>query len=60
MSSAAVGGQGIIVPGGFEFDGREISAFDAAGIRDAAAVLGAAGVEAVAVSSVFSPVSDAS
>ncbi|HEY7907420.1 MAG TPA: hydantoinase/oxoprolinase family protein [Thermomicrobiales bacterium] len=56
---AAVSGRGIIVPGGFEFDGREISAFDAASIRDAAAVLSASGVEAVAVSSVFSPVSDA-
>jgi N-methylhydantoinase A/oxoprolinase/acetone carboxylase beta subunit len=57
--TAAVSGRGMIVPGGFEFDGREISPFDAAHIRDAAAALGASGVEAVAISSVFSPVSDA-
>ncbi|MGI8857306.1 MAG: hydantoinase/oxoprolinase N-terminal domain-containing protein [Thermomicrobiales bacterium] len=57
--AAAVSGQGMIVPGGFEFDGREISAFDDASIRDAAAALGSSGIEAVAVSSVFSPVSDA-
>lgn len=55
---AAVSGLGIIVPGGFEFDGREISALDAASIRDAAAMLETADIEAVAVSSVFSPVSD--
>ena len=55
---AAVSGQGMILPGGFEFDGREISAFDDASIRDAAALLRAVDVEAVAVSSVFSPVSD--
>jgi N-methylhydantoinase A/oxoprolinase/acetone carboxylase beta subunit len=56
---AAVNGRGIIVPGGFEFDGREISAFNAASIRDAIVALKTADVEAVAVSSVFSPVSDA-
>lgn len=56
---AAVDGRGIIVPGGVEFDGREISAFDPASIRDAAAELRAAGAEAIAVSPVFSPVSDA-
>lgn len=54
----AVNGQGVIVPGGVEFDGRELSAFDARAISDAVAALMAAGSEAVVVSAVFSPVSD--
>ncbi len=57
--AAAVSGRGMIAPGGFEFDGREISAFDDGSIRDAAANLVSSDVEAVAISSVFSPVSDA-
>ena len=54
----AVRGQGVIVPGGMEFDGREVSALDPRAIDDATASLIAADAEAVVVSAVFSPVSD--
>ncbi len=54
----AVGGVGIIVPGGVEFDGREICAYDPGSIRDAASILKAADVAAVVVSAIFSSVSD--
>ncbi|MGI8686959.1 MAG: hydantoinase/oxoprolinase N-terminal domain-containing protein [Thermomicrobiales bacterium] len=54
----AVRGRGIIVPGGLEFDGRELSAFDPQAIRAAVATLAATDVEAVVISAVFSPVSD--
>lgn len=55
----AVDGTGVILPGGVEFDGREIARLDAAQIRDAARDLRRAGTEAIAVSSVFSPIADA-
>jgi N-methylhydantoinase A/oxoprolinase/acetone carboxylase beta subunit len=42
--------------GGHEFDGREISKFDADEIRGVAEEIGSRGIEAIAVSSVFSPV----
>jgi N-methylhydantoinase A/oxoprolinase/acetone carboxylase beta subunit len=42
--------------GGHEFDGREISKFDPDEIRAAAADIKAKGIQAIAVSSVFSPV----
>lgn len=42
--------------GGHEFDGREISPFDAGEIRRAGAAIAANGITAIAVSSVFSPV----
>lgn len=54
----AVHGQSVIVPGGMEFDGREISAFDPRAIEDAVTSLVAADVEAVVISAVFSPVTD--
>jgi len=56
---AAVGGQGYLLPGGHEFDGREISGFDDAALRDAAREARANGVEAVALCGVFSPVNPA-
>ncbi len=56
---AAVDARGLIVPGGVEFDGRPLSAFDPSAIRDAVKTLDAAAVEAVVISAVFSPVSDA-
>jgi N-methylhydantoinase A/oxoprolinase/acetone carboxylase beta subunit len=55
----AVEGRGVIVPGGVEFDGRDISAFDPRAIRDAVAALKSAAVEAMVISAIFSPVSDA-
>lgn len=42
--------------GGHEFDGREISAFDADEVRSIAEEIKAAGINAIAISSVFSPV----
>ena len=42
--------------GGHEFDGREISAFDADEIRGIATQIKAKGITAIAISSVFSPV----
>lgn len=53
---AAVGGQSAVVPGGFEYDGREIVSFDDEATRDFfTSVRGT--VDAVAVSAVFSPIS---
>jgi N-methylhydantoinase A/oxoprolinase/acetone carboxylase beta subunit len=54
----AVHGFGILLPGGHEFDGRPINPLDDRTIREAIARLRGAEVEAVAVSSVFSPVTD--
>jgi N-methylhydantoinase A/oxoprolinase/acetone carboxylase beta subunit len=51
-----INGGAYLVHGGYEFDGREISAFDAAEIRGVAEKIAADGVTAVAISSVFSPV----
>ena len=42
--------------GGHEFDGREISAFDADELRRIAEQIGNKGIDAIAISSVFSPV----
>jgi N-methylhydantoinase A/oxoprolinase/acetone carboxylase beta subunit len=42
--------------GGYEFDGRENSPFDAAAVRDAARSIRAKGIQTVAISSVFSPI----
>jgi N-methylhydantoinase A/oxoprolinase/acetone carboxylase beta subunit len=42
--------------GGYEFDGREISKFDPDEIKRVAADIAAKGIQAIAVSSVFSPV----
>jgi N-methylhydantoinase A/oxoprolinase/acetone carboxylase beta subunit len=45
-----------LVHGGYEFDGREISKFDADEIRGVVEKIAANGISAVAISSVFSPV----
>jgi N-methylhydantoinase A/oxoprolinase/acetone carboxylase beta subunit len=52
-----VEGPAEILPGGVEYDGRPISAFDEAAVRRAVREM-KEGVEAFAVSSVFSPVRD--
>ena len=52
-----VEGPAEILPGGVEYDGRAISAFDEAAVRRAVREM-AADVEVFAVSSVFSPVRD--
>lgn len=51
-----VGGNEHLAHGGHEFDGREISAFDPEEIRAIAQSIQAAGLRAIAISSVFSPV----
>lgn len=45
-----------LLPGGFEFDGREIAPFDAAAVRAVARDLRDAGIDSIAISSVFAPV----
>ncbi len=55
----AIGGLSYMVHGGHEFDGREISPFDHEEIRNAALRMREEGVEAVAVSGVFSPIDPA-
>lgn len=55
----AVGEHTYMVGGGHEFDGREISALDRAGLRDAIREVRGHGVRAVALSGVFSPVNPA-
>jgi N-methylhydantoinase A/oxoprolinase/acetone carboxylase beta subunit len=44
-----------LMPGGFEVDGREIAPFDETRMRDVAGQIRDSGVEAVAISAVFSP-----
>ena len=55
----AIGNHIYMVRGGNEFDGREISPLDQAGIRDAAKEIRGRGVRAIAVCGVFSPVDPA-
>ena len=52
----AIGGTTHMVHGGHEFDGREISTLDPSELREFARSLKNAGIRAVAVSGVFSPV----
>lgn len=54
----AVHGRAYLAHGGHEFDGRVISDLDPDELRRHAADMGAHGVRAVAISSVFSPVSN--
>ena len=51
-----VGGNSHLAHGGHEFDGREISAFQPDEVREIAGRIRDAGLDAVAISSVFSPV----
>ena len=52
----AIGGFTYMVSGGHEFDGREISPFSASEVASAAKKMKRQGVQAVAISGVFSPV----
>ena len=54
----AVSGRAYLAHGGHEFDGRVISELDPGELRRHAADMAAHGVRAVAISSVFSPVTD--
>lgn len=53
---AAIGGEYYLVHGGYEFDGRPISALDDAEIKEVAAKIRDSGIDCIAISSVFSPV----
>lgn len=53
----AIGNTHHMVPGGHEFDGQEISPFDESAIVEAVQKMRSSGVEAVAISGVFSTVS---
>ncbi len=57
--SAMVRGQTYMVAGGHEYDGRPIAPLDRGAIRDAARRMADAGLTAVAVTSVFSPLTAA-
>lgn len=50
-----IGDAVFLLPGGYEFDGREISALDERQVRDAARDLRRRGVRAAAVTSAFAP-----
>lgn len=50
-----IGETTFLLPGGYEFDGREISAFDEKRVRDAARGLRRRGLRAAAVASAFAP-----
>nr|VFK49466.1 MAG: Hydantoinase/oxoprolinase [Candidatus Kentron sp. SD] len=52
----AVGDHIYLAPGGYEYDGREISPLDEAKIREIAADISTKGLTSVAISSVFAPV----
>ena len=47
-----------LVPGGYEFDGREIAPFDASAVRNVAHSIRSQGLRAVAISSVCSPMNN--
>lgn len=51
-----IGGLSFQLPGGYEFDGRENSAFDDRAVRDAARQIRRKGLDAVAISCVFAPI----
>lgn len=51
-----IGGMSFQLPGGYEFDGRENTAFDERAVRDAAHELRRAGLRSVAISCVFAPI----
>jgi N-methylhydantoinase A/oxoprolinase/acetone carboxylase beta subunit len=55
----AVGNHYWMVQGGNEFDGREISAIDEKQLSGVADEIASLGIDTIAISSVFSPVSDA-
>ncbi|MDB5714916.1 MAG: hydantoinase subunit beta [Sphingomonadales bacterium] len=53
---ASIGSNIFMLPGGYEFDGREIAPLDESKVRDAARTLRAAGIAAIAIVSAFAPV----
>ena len=57
--SAAIGDHVFLLPGGYEFDGREIAPLDEAGTRRAAREIRRRGLRTAAISSVFAPLNAA-
>ena len=55
----AIGDNAWLLPGGYEFDGREISPFDERAVRAAVTAMKERGLRAVAVSCVCSPINSA-
>ncbi|WP_319496901.1 hydantoinase/oxoprolinase family protein [uncultured Cohaesibacter sp.] len=53
---ARIHGESYLIRGGHEFDGRPIVPFDSDAMRKAAEAIAASGVTAVAITSVFSPI----
>lgn len=51
----AIGHHAYVVPGGYEFDGRQLSEYDPAAIDQAIGDFKSKGINAIAISSVFSP-----
>lgn len=51
-----IGGMSFQLPGGYEFDGQENTAFDESTVRDAARKMRQAGLESIAISCVFAPI----
>ena len=54
----AIGGFHFLVPGGHEFDGREIASIDRKAILESVDEMKKTGIEALTISGVFSPVSN--
>ncbi len=54
-----IGKHFFLLPGGYEFDGSEISAFDEDKVRDAARAFRKRGITSIAVSSAFAPINEA-
>ena len=50
-----IGGNYFLLPGGYEYDGREIAALNEAQVRAAARTCRARGVDSIAISSAFAP-----
>lgn len=56
---ACIGERIFLLPGGHEVDGREIAPLDEARVRDAARALRREGIDAIAITSAFSPMNSA-
>lgn len=53
---ACIGRRYFLLPGGYEFDGREMAPLDEALVRDAALACRSEGIDAIAIACAFSPI----
>ena len=51
-----IGKNYFLLPGGYEYDGRDISSFDEAAVRNAAQTCKARGINSIAISCAFAPI----